>query len=77
MMAAMPLYQVILKVGDHAAFMTVEGRSLGAAGDYYRIETDPVPSFFAREHTIGIVLADGIKKNASTVSDPNPKQGNA
>jgi hypothetical protein len=74
MMAAMPLYQVILKVGDHAAFMTVEGKSLIAAGDYYKLDTDPVPSLFAREHTIGIVLADSIKRNVGTVSDPSPNK---
>jgi hypothetical protein len=31
MMAAMPLYQVILKVGDHAAFMSAEAKSLSAS----------------------------------------------
>jgi len=49
--------------------MTVDARSLGANEDYYKLDTDPVPSFFAREHTIGIVHADSIKKNVSTVSD--------
>jgi hypothetical protein len=73
-MAAMPLYQVILKVGDHAAFMSVEAKSLSASADYYKLDTDPLPSFFAREHTIGIVLADSIKKSVSAASDAGPSK---
>jgi hypothetical protein len=73
-MVFMPLYQVILKAGDSKlAYLTLEAHGLSANGDYYKLDTDPVAAFFAREHTIGIVRVDHIKRHVSSEMDPNPK----
>jgi hypothetical protein len=70
-MGVMPLYQVILKVGDSKlAYLTVEAKSVSADENYYKLDTNPENSFFAREHTIGIVLVDSIKKPVSSETDP-------
>jgi hypothetical protein len=68
MMAAMPLYQVILKGPTQLEFLTVEAASVTANEDYYKLDT----AFFAREHTIGVVQADRIRKNVNSDPDPSP-----
>jgi hypothetical protein len=73
MMAVMPLYQVILKVGDSKlAYLTVEAKNVSADENYYKLDTNPENSFFAREHTIGVVQVDSIRRNVSSETDPSP-----
>ena len=38
--------------------------------NYYAIATDQQSSFFAREHTVGILVANSIKKAVTSASDP-------
>jgi hypothetical protein len=69
MMAVMPLYQVILKGATQLEFLTVDAESVTANDNYYKLDS----AFFAREHTIGVVRVDSIRKEVDVDSDPVPR----